>query len=258
MPQPRVGFTSPQARLNWILPVGKQIVIMKREDKRASKRISYVCEVECEGAGLSRLATRINDLSITGAFIDSLTCYAPGTNLKLRFHIKDFLIETTAEVRYTMPQMGMGVRFLTLSPDHVAAIESLIEGKPLVLSGRGPHLKSETSSWNTPDMLLGNFAVVSMFDIIQVIENNRLGGVLGVVSPSANGEIQFNDGLIVGAHSGSRTGMNALKCFLDVTEGSFEFKRSATNYEPTIHAPSNMSLMLDLLRVKDEEAATLS
>lgn len=230
-------------------------------NRREAKRISYVCEVECEGAGLNRLVTRINDLSITGAFIDS-TRYSPGTVLGLRFRIKNITIETSAEVRYSIPQKGVGVRFLDLKPDHVAALESLIEGKPLVLppTTSEPHEISEQKSSisKTPDMLLGNFAVVSMFDVIQIIENNRLGGTLGVMSPAANGEIQFNDGRIVGALSGSRTGTEALKNFLDVTEGSFEFKRSATHYPSTIHAPSNMSLMLDLLRVIDEEAAALS
>lgn len=240
----------------------KQIVTMKKEDRRASKRITYLCEVECEGSGLSHMATRINDLSMTGAFIDSMTCYAVGTSLRLRFHIKDVLIETNAQVRYSMPQMGMGVQFLGLKPDHLAALESLIEGKPLILPAAIPEQRdaseSKQNGWNTPDMLLGNFAVVSMFDVIQIIENNRLSGGLAVISPTATGEIQFNDGKIAGAHSGSRTGVEALKGLLDVSEGSFEFRRSAGHYPSTINAPSNMSLMLDLLRVIDEEAHALS
>lgn len=234
---------------------------MRREDKRTAKRISYICEVDCEGAGLNRLSTRINDLSLTGAFIESLTCYAPGTHLRLRFHIQDALIEATAEVRYSMPQMGMGVRFLTLEPDHLAAIESLIEGKPLIRPPARPEQREVSESKNgcsTPDSLLGNFAVVSMFDIIQIIENNRLSGALSVMSPGANGELHFNDGLIVDAHSGSITGTEGLKRLLGVTEGSFEFTKSSTHYPSTIDAPSNMSLMLDLLRVIDEEAAALS
>ena len=82
------------------------------KERRVAKRISYICEVQCEGSGISRLATRINDLSLTGAFIDSITCYPQGTILTLRFHIKDILIETTAEVRYSMQRMGMGLHFL--------------------------------------------------------------------------------------------------------------------------------------------------
>lgn len=228
------------------------------QDRREAKRISYICEVQCEGSGISRLATRINDLSATGAFIDSMTSYSPGTIVRLRFHVKDILIETTAEVRYSMPRMGMGVRFLDVKPEHLSALESLIEGKPLPARPSPP---ASVSAEDPPDisegadMLLGNFAVVSMFDIIQIIENNRLCGALAVISPASCGSMQFNDGLIVGAESGLRSGVDALKSFLDVTEGSFEFKRSSTHYPPTINSPSNMSLMLDLLRVKDEEAA---
>jgi hypothetical protein len=232
------------------------------KDRREAKRISYICEVECDGDGLRRLATRINDLSMTGAFIDSVTCYSTGTILRLRFRISEVVIETTAEVRYSMPRMGMGVRFLDLKPAHIAALESLIEGKPLVLppAAAEPTQDSEqaSESWDMPDMLLGNFAVVSMFDVIQLIENNRLGGRLAVISPAASGQILFNDGQIVGANSGLRSGVDALKSFLDVTAGTFEFKRSPTHYPCTIEAQSNMSLMLDLLRVKDEESALSS
>jgi uncharacterized protein DUF4388/PilZ domain-containing protein len=229
---------------------------MKKKDRRTSKRISYVCEVECEGAGLS-LATRINDLSTSGAFIDSLTCYAPGTYLRLRFRINDTLIEAGAEVRFTMPQMGMGVRFLGLESAHLSALENLIEGAP---PGQPPAAAEQPKasagghdSWKTPDTLLGNFAIVSMFDVIQLIENNRLSGMLMVFSPLVSGEIYFNDGRIVGAHSG-KTGIEALKRLLNVSEGSFEFKRSDAQYPSTIQASSNMSLMLELLRVIDEEA----
>jgi len=230
------------------------------KERRVAKRISYICEVQCEGSGISRLATRINDLSVTGAFIDSITCYSQGTILTLRFHIKDVLIETTAEVRYSMQRMGMGLHFLDLQPDHLAALESLIEGKPMPVAptsetpnDSNPKLEGS----NMPDVLLGNFAVVSMFDVIQIIENNRLVGTLAVESPGGKGEIHFNEGQIVAAKASSRTGTEALKSFLGVTEGSFEFKRTTKQYPDNIGATSNMQLMMDLLREKDEETAAL-
>jgi len=150
----------------------------------------------------------------------------------------------------------MGVRFLDLKPEHAAALESLIEGKPFVppAATGASSLKAESGQPKV-DLLLGNFAVVSMFDVIQIIENNRLQGALSVASQAANGEIHFNDGQIVSAQSGLKKGQEALKDFLDVTEGAFEFKRSGGAYPVTIEASSNMSLMLDLLRVRDEEAA---
>jgi hypothetical protein len=230
---------------------------MTNEDRRTAKRISYVCEVECEGAGLNRLATRINDLSMTGAFIDSLTCYAPGTHLRLRFRVQDVWIEAAAEVRYMMPQMGMGVRFLDLESCYLSALESLVDGKPVVRSEPNEQRDGSEhtpSSWTTPDRLLGHFSVVSMCDVIQLIENNRLSGALNVLSPVADGEIHFNDGRIAAAYSGPRTGTEALEGLLDVTSGSFEFRTSATQYPTNIQAPGSVSSVLEMLRMKDEEA----
>src|SRR5436305_10908610 len=93
------------------------------KERREAKRISYICEVECEGAGINRLATRITDLSITGAFIDSMINYAPGTQLTLKFRVKDQPIETECEVRYSLRQMGMGVQFINMRPEHLALLE---------------------------------------------------------------------------------------------------------------------------------------
>ena len=230
------------------------------KDRREARRISYLCEVECEAIGINRITTRITDLSTTGAFIDSMTCFTQGTILRIRFRIKDIPIEADCEVRYSMPQMGMGVHFLNLTPHHLAALEHLIEGKPLVLPPPAapkppePEPPQEAAPRGRSG-LLGNFAVVSLFDIIQIIENNKLTGALIIMSPVAKGEIHFNEGLIAGAKSGSSRGQEALVGFLDVTEGTFVFNGSATEYERTIQARSNMGLMLDLLRVKDEEAA---
>jgi hypothetical protein len=227
------------------------------KDRREAKRISYICEVECEGDGV-RLASRLNDLSTTGAFIDSMSSYAPGTRLKLKFRLKEIPIEADCEVRYGMQQMGMGVRFVNLKPEHLAILEHFIEGKPLSLPlpvALPPDVnQSQPASSQDKNMLMGNFAIVSLFDVIQIIENNRQTGALVVSSPCADGEIYLNGGRIVGAKSGTSERQEALVKFLDVTEGVFEFHRSETDYEVTIQASTNLSLMIDLLRVKDEQA----
>ncbi|HJQ24538.1 MAG TPA: DUF4388 domain-containing protein [Blastocatellia bacterium] len=235
------------------------------KERREAKRISYICEVECEGAGISRMATRITDLSTTGAFIDSMINYAPGTQLTLKFRVKDQLIETEGEVRYSLRQMGMGVQFTNMRPEHLALLEHLIEGKPLVVPAApvpaapvaaAPVAETPAApAAGAQYMLTGNFAIVSLFDVIQIIENNHLTGALVISSAVAAGEIHFNDGRIVGALLPGAVGQEALIKFLDVTEGSFTFHKSETEYPRTIQASSNMGLMLDLLRVKDEEAA---
>lgn len=232
------------------------------KERREAKRISYICEVECEGAGISRLATRITDLSTTGAFIDSLVNYAPGTPLTLRFRVKDLVVETQCEVRYSLRQMGMGVRFVNLPHQAQAVLEHLVEGKPLaeLPSAAAPPAVGPKPASATPAqyMLTGNFAIVSLFDVIQIIENNRLAGALVVQSAVAEGEIYFDEGRITGAQTAESVGQDALVKFLDVAEGGFTFNKSETVYPRTIQASSNTGLMLDLLRVKDEEAAFFS
>jgi hypothetical protein len=230
---------------------------MGRIDRRESKRITYICEVECEAAGANRLTTRINDVSMTGLFIDSMSTFAVGTVVKLKFRVMDRLIETMGEVRYSMPQVGMGVRFISLNAEQIALLESLIEGKPLVLPEPVAAPKEAIASEAASDsnVFSGNFAVVSLFDVIQMIENSHLTGALEVTLSGASGEIYFNSGQIVDAKSGTDSSLDALNKFLGATEGKFQFMKSEENYEPTIQSTSNMALLLDLLRAKDEEEA---
>ncbi len=236
--------------------------MIKSNERRSAKRISHICEVECEGDGISRLSTRINDISLTGAFIDSMTCYAPGTRVRLRFKIKGVMIETDAEVRYSMPQIGMGVHFLWLKADQQAALESLIEGKPLVLPEPPPEQaavrKTRAEGAESQSLFMGNLAAVSLFDAIQMIENSRMTGALTLTLPDLTGDIQFNSGLIAGAVARDLAGTDALSKFLDANEGTFEFRRSEESYNPTIKTLSNTGLLMDILRIKDEQDAELS
>lgn len=230
---------------------------MGRIDRRESKRITYICEVECETAGANPLTTRINDISLTGVFIDSMSSFAVGSVVKLKFRVKDRLIETMGEVRYSMPQVGMGVRFINLNAEQTALLESLIEGKPLVLpeSVAAPQEAMASAVASDSSVFSGNFAVVSLFDVIQMIENSHLTGALEVTLMAANGEIYFNSGQIVDAKSGMDSSLDALNKFLGATEGKFQFMKSDETFEPTIQSTSNMALLLDLLRAKDEEEA---
>ena len=46
--------------------------------------------------------------------------------LKLNFRVRSAAITAMAEVRYSMPQVGMGIRFVDLSPEHGAAIAGVV------------------------------------------------------------------------------------------------------------------------------------
>jgi hypothetical protein len=100
------------------------------EDKRSAPRVANIAEVDCytaDGTGTPLMA-RMSDLSVAGAFIDSVNTLPLGTKLALHFVAGQQEILVRAEVVHAMPQFGMGVRFVDLTPEARAAIEALVRG----------------------------------------------------------------------------------------------------------------------------------
>jgi tetratricopeptide (TPR) repeat protein len=107
----------------------------------------------------------------------------------------------------------------------------------------------------TRKILSGQLEEISMFDIIQILENSRLTGVMRLNAEAISGEIYLNNGLIVNARVEEETGLTALGKITGINTASFEFEKSSAEYERVIQANSNTALILDLLRAKDEEEA---
>lgn len=130
---------------------------MTDKDKRGAPRVPYISEVVCEGAG-TRLIARTIDLSASGVFIHSKLCCEAGLILKLRFFVEETAIEALGEVCYSMPQIGMGVRFLNLKPEYRSAIENLIESQRALAETEKDKSQSRTviqSGVEPVDRLLG-------------------------------------------------------------------------------------------------------
>ena len=99
---------------------------MSGADKREAKRVAHLCEVECEGQASRRLESRINDLSSTGAFVDSIVEFPQGTMVRLKFKLAETPMDVNAEVRYSMPGVGIGVRFVDLTPEQQARLDEFV------------------------------------------------------------------------------------------------------------------------------------
>lgn len=100
---------------------------MSDRDRREAKRVTYFAEAELEGIDTSRrLQVRLADLSIGGAFVDARTVLPTGTVARLKFSVLGQEIDVLAEVRYSMPAFGMGVRFRDLRPEDQDVIEDFI------------------------------------------------------------------------------------------------------------------------------------
>jgi hypothetical protein len=96
------------------------------DDKRHSKRVAYPCEARYSGGAEDWQAVRLSDVSVEGAFVDTIIELPVGTKLRLTFDLAGTRIDVMTEVMHSMPQFGMGVRFLNLSPEALSAIEKRV------------------------------------------------------------------------------------------------------------------------------------
>jgi KaiC/GvpD/RAD55 family RecA-like ATPase len=170
---------------------------MKEREKRGSKRIPYISEVVCENFGKS-LTARTSDISASGVFIHSKVWYEAGSILTLRFSVGSTEIETAGEVCYSIPHIGMGVRFLELKPESRAAIEKLIEDHQDQGESEDPKLRTRCtipSGVEPVDKLLGGLerghlyltrgdaAGKSLFGVEFLIEGLKRGQHGALITP---------------------------------------------------------------------------
>ena len=94
------------------------------ERRRAPRRSIFntvqYAEMQTEG----QTKARISDLSATGCYVDTLNPLPTGTQIRLRLKHSGESFDVLAEVVRSEPNMGMGVKFLELTADQKARLES--------------------------------------------------------------------------------------------------------------------------------------
>jgi tetratricopeptide (TPR) repeat protein len=103
--------------------------------------------------------------------------------------------------------------------------------------------------------LAGDLSAVSVFDAIQVLENARLNGILTISGPKHEGQVKFNDGRIVDAVCDGQVADLGFQKVVEITSGTFEFQKTDEQFPIRIQALSNTNLILDTLRLLDEQKA---
>jgi len=100
----------------------------KREDQRKAKRVSCILKIECRGTNKNSFHAWIRDLSVIGAFVESIETFPSGTVLTLTFRVGATELRVWGEVRSRRPH-GMGLRFLNLTPEQTTLLESVVEAQ---------------------------------------------------------------------------------------------------------------------------------
>lgn len=104
---------------------------MSNEDKRSAPRVFYPCEVQCYGVGIHALNPRIADVSVTGAFVDTVSALPSGAVLTLSFALNGQPLTVKAEVAHSMNGIGMGVRFVDLDDEQRSVIERFVADRSI-------------------------------------------------------------------------------------------------------------------------------
>ncbi len=101
-------------------------------------------------------------------------------------------------------------------------------------------------------VLTGDLVIITIFDVIQMVENSRITGILQITSPTIEGRIYFNYGQVADAQVGELRSNAAFRSFVELEEGRFELEKSPVEFKQNITAPNNTNLILDVLREVDE------
>jgi hypothetical protein len=103
------------------------VVPVKAADRRVAPRVTYPFDGSTSNHSGNR-AVRIGDLSITGCFVETMETMAQGEKITVRIHIPNWgPLELKAEVVYSTPPFGYGVRFGDVSPSANLVLQATIE-----------------------------------------------------------------------------------------------------------------------------------
>ena len=110
--------------------------------RRARHKINFNLELRDERTNVP-LRVNATDISGNGCYIETIMPMAAGTALKADFWIDEEHVITSAIVRTCDPGVGMGIEFLSLTPDLQDRFQNLLEKlDPAGISGPA-HAKTE-------------------------------------------------------------------------------------------------------------------
>jgi len=134
---------------------------------------------------------------------------------------------------------------------------NIASGLEAIRRARRPDLKPapapEATFTQRHFTLAGDLSAVSVFDAVQVLENARLTGTLVLSSQTQEGRVLFNEGRIVDAECGGDDREKGFQRVVEISSGTFEFQKTDQQFPIKIQALSNTNLILDTLRLLDEQ-----
>jgi uncharacterized protein (TIGR02266 family) len=106
-----------------------QLLYPPGADRRAARRASLVTQIRTVVDG-ETLVGYTRDISTGGVFVETEDPPSKGTEVSLRFRLRAEapIVGARAVVVYTLPGVGMGLKFVELAPELRQAIEDFVAG----------------------------------------------------------------------------------------------------------------------------------
>jgi hypothetical protein len=101
--------------------------------------------------------------------------------------------------------------------------------------------------------LNGVLGRITPYDVVQIVETNRVTGRCDIEVADGPAVLHFDGGRIVAARYGTSTGRDAAQRIFGVTSAPFRVVITDVTPEDEFLVDSNTGLLLDVLRVMDEE-----
>ena len=98
-------------------------------DRRIYPRFEWSTAVKLGTPGGGPTAqARLSDISLGGCYLDMLAPSPIGTRLYVTFGVEKGHFEAIADVKFSVPRMGMGLQFVSISEQSRALLEKLSRG----------------------------------------------------------------------------------------------------------------------------------
>ena len=95
---------------------------------RQQKRVSYLSDITLDGAS-GRRQVRIGDLSMGGCYVDSISTFSDGEDVRLTLQDPDGgSMDFAGKVAWLANGVGFGVNFVDMDDSHREFLKKLIAG----------------------------------------------------------------------------------------------------------------------------------
>jgi PilZ domain-containing protein len=115
--------------------LGPQVVASNPSERRRTVRYPFTSSIEVTDVKtLTKVIGRTSDIGRGGCYVDVISPLPEGTAVKVRLALEQRTFEAQAKVVYSQNGMGMGIAFLSATPENLKVLDGWIA----VLSGVAP------------------------------------------------------------------------------------------------------------------------